>query len=155
MVRKVQKSIRKREEKATWYADWQPRLLAIVRHGLPIKVIDVTIADDEYGFIGMELEVDELVLPRAHHMRNFPLHLSIGFLADYNSDIAREAVARIRARWSGEWMMLKIERYTSGGTVVLSKDDLLFQDEDIHWLHTRGWYGSGKAVRPRSLHISL
>ena len=120
-----------------------------MRHGLPVKILDVDIAADHYGFISMHLEAGEDILPRTHRMRNFPLHLSIAFRSDFRDGIAEEAVQRLRARWAGEWTILRIRRYTSGGTVELAADELIAMDDDVAWLHSRGYY------RDRPMHVSL
>ena len=78
----------KRAQKA-WHDDWKRRLEAIVRHGLPVKILDVDIAADHYEFISMHLEADEDILPRTHKMRNFKLHLSIAFRSDFRDGIAK------------------------------------------------------------------
>ena len=141
------KLVRSRGKKEQWHANWQDRLDAIVRHGLPVKLRRTTIDDD--GFISVGLEIDELILPRSHRMRGFHAHLTLGFRSDYGAGIAEAAVERINQRWQGEWMLIRVKRYTSGGTVELSADDMLYRDDDIYWLHSRGWYGA------RRLHISL
>ena len=132
-----------------WHGDWKARLEAIVRHGLPVKILDVDIAADRYGFISMRLETSEDILPRTQKMRGFPLHLSIAFRSACRNGIAEEVVQRLRARWAGEWTILRIRRYTSGGTIELTNDDLLVLDDDIAWLHARGYYWD------RSMHVSL
>ena len=132
-----------------WHDDWKERLESIVRHGLPVKILDVDIAADHYGFISMRLEASEDILPRTHKMRNFQLHLSIAFRSDFRDGIAEEAVQRLRARWAGEWTILRIRRNTSGGTVELAADELIVMDDDVVWLHSRGYY------RKRPLHVSL
>ena len=153
LVRSRHMKCAKKEQQ--WHVDWQRRLDAIVQHGLPAKVKVVSIAEGRYGFIGVELDVDELILPRSHAMRNFDLHLTLGFKSDYGEGIAEDAVARLNDRWRGEWLMIRVSRYTSGGTVELAADDLLYLDDDIDWLHSRGWYGNGLRANPRPLHISL
>ena len=97
----------------------------------------------------MHLEASEDILPRTHKMRNFPLHLSIAFRSDFRDGIAEEAVQRLRARWAGEWTILRFRRYTSGGTVELAVDELIAMDDDVAWLHSRGHYWA------RPLHVSL
>ena len=138
----------KRAQK-TWHSDWKARLEAIVRHGLPVKILDVDLAADRYGFISMHLETSEDILPRTQKMRGFPLHLSIAFRSDFRDGIAEEAVQRLRARWAGEWTILRIRRYTSGSTVELAADELIAMDDDVAWLHSRGYY------RKRPMHVSL
>ena len=152
MVKMTRKQPKKLAVKAEWLPDWKHRLDAIVRHGLPTLVKGASIVD---GFASIELEVDEAILPRTHAMRGFGLHITLGYETDYGQGIAREAVNRINARWAGEWIPLKIKRYGSGGSVELSWDDMLYQDEDIYWLHSRGHYGNGVKCLPRQLHVSL
>ena len=122
----------------TWHDDWKARLEAIVRHGLPVKILGVDIGDDYYGFISMHLDACEDILPRSHKMRKFPLHLSIAFRSDFRHGVAEEAVQRLSARWTGEWTVLRVRRYSSGGTIELADDDLFVLDDDIAWLHARG-----------------
>ena len=122
-----------------------------MRHGLPARILGVSIGDDDYGFISMHLEVDEDILPRAHKMRKFPLHLSIAFRSDFRYGVAEEAVQRLQARWAGEWTVLRIRRYTRGGTVELADDDLIVLGDDIAWLHARGFY----STRSAAMHVSL
>ena len=138
----------KRAQKA-WHDDCKQRLEAIVRHGLPVKILGVDIGDDYYGFISMHLDACEDILPRSHKMRKFPLHLSIAFRSDFGHGDAEEAVQRLSARWAGEWAVLRVRRYTNGGTVELAADELIAMDDDVAWLHSRGHYWA------RPLHVSL
>ena len=138
----------KRAQK-TWHDDWKGRLEAIARHGLSVKILGVDIGDDDFGFISIRLEADEDILPRSHKMRKFPLHLSIAFRSDFRDGVAEQAVQRLSARWAGEWTVLRIRRYTSGGTVELAADELIAMDDDVTWLHSRGYYWV------RTLHVSL
>ena len=147
-LRAVPSSLPSPRQKA-WHDDWKQRLEAIVRHGLPVEIRDVDIGADRCGFISMHLEADEDILPRAQKMRGFPLHLSIAFRSDFRDGIAEEAVQRLRARWAGEWTILRIRRYTSGGTIELANDDVFVLDDDIAWLHARGYCWD------RAMHVSL
>ena len=107
------------------------------------------------GFVSVELDIDEAVLPRPRSMRPFDLHITLGYASDYGEQVLHDAVDRINKRWAGEWVPLRIERYTCGGTIELAMDDLLYNDPDIWWLHSRGYYGNGRMTRVRKLHISL
>ena len=136
----------------SWPSDWEARCEAIVRHGVPAFIKRASIIDD---FVSVELEIDDAVLPRPSSMRPFDLHLTIGYASDYHIEIVTEAVERINKRWAGQWVPLRISRYGRGGTIELAEDDMLYQDEDIWWLHKKGFYGNGRRVRARQLHISL
>ena len=151
------KMVRQHQKKAAvkkdyWPCGWEARCDAIVRHGVPAIVKGATIVD---GFVSVELDIDEAVLPRPSSMRPFDLHLTLGYESDYNKQILIEAVERINARWAGQWLPLRVSRYTCGGTIELARDDLLYNDPDIWWLHSRGYYGNGRYTRVRQLHISL
>ena len=139
-------------KKDYWPPGWQARCEAIVQHGVPAFIKRASIIDD---FVSVELEIDDAVLPRPASMRPFDLHLTLGYASDYNIEIVTEAVERINKRWSGQWLPLRINRWTSGGTIELAWDDMLHQDEDIWWLHSRGYYGNGRRTKARKLHISL
>jgi hypothetical protein len=130
-----------------WHANWEAKMNAIIRHGLPVKVRDVDISAD--GFISLRMDVDELLLPRNHKARQFGLHLSLGFKSDYGKGVAEDAVRRLRNKYAGEWLPLRMAYYTSGDAVVLADDDVLATDDDISWLHSRGSYWK------RPVHISL
>ena len=82
-------------------------------------------------------------------MRKFPLHLSIAFRSDFGHGVAEATVQTLSACWTGEWTVLRVRRYTSGGTIELADDDLFVLDDDITWLHARGHYWG------RPLHVSL
>jgi hypothetical protein len=135
-----------------WHADREDRLDALARDGMQAYVKGATIVDE---FVSLELDVDEAILPRTSKARDFKLHLTLGFESDYWPGIASDAVARLNARWRGHNVVFKIGRWTSGGTVELSKDDDIANDPDVHWLHSRGYYGNGVRVDPRHLHVSL
>ena len=111
-----------------------------------------SVVDD---FVSLELDVDEALLPRTGEARQFNLHLTLGFESDYWAGIAREAVARINERWIGRNVVFKIARWTSGGAVELAEDDDIATDDDVRWLHSRGYYGNSIHTDPRHLHISL
>lgn len=135
-----------------WLPDYEARLDGIVRHGLVVVVRRASVIN---GFVSLELEADDEILPRPGYARPFGLHLTLGYTTDYSTEVLRDAVERLNRRWAGQWVPLRISHYTCGGTIVLAKDDLLYNDEDVWWLHSRGWYGNGRNVDPRRLHISL
>jgi hypothetical protein len=152
MGKTIKRQTKKGAVKGDWLPDWKPRLDAIVRHGLPTLIKGASIVD---GFASIELEVDEAILPRTHTMRGFGLHITLGYETDYGEQVLRDAINRINSRWADEWIPLRIERYGSGGSVELAWDDMLLNDSDIYWLHSRGWYGNGVNCLPRKLHVSL
>ena len=129
-----------------WHEDREDRLDSLVLHGMPVHIEAATIVDE---FVSIEVNVDESLLPRTAEARGFNLHLTLGFESDYGVGIAREAVARINERWQGRVMVLRVAKWTNGGTVELAWYDDLALDEDIAWLHDRGHYWE------RKLHVSL
>ena len=129
-----------------WHADREDRLDALVRGGMRTHIEGATIIDD---FVSVEVNVEETLLPRTSLERNFKLHLTLGYESDYSAGIARDAVTRINERWRGRDVVLQLRRWTNGGTVELSRYEELALDEDIIWLHSRGYYYE------RNLHISL
>ena len=137
-----------------WYSDWQARKDRLLRDGLLVLVRGVD-ADPGTGFICAHLEANEGDLPRSNVDRGFGLHLTIGFVSDYNRSVALDAVERMNARWHGRLVRLRIDWMGSGGAAYLANDDPLAMDPDISWLHPRGWYGNGHHVKPRGLHVSL
>ena len=137
-----------------WYGDWELRKERLLRDGLLVLVRGIN-AEQGTGFIAAHLEANEADLPRSNVDRGFGLHLTIGFVSDYNPDVAAEAVARLNARWSGRLVRLRVSWLGNGGAAYLAEDDELAMDEDISWLHRRGWYGNGVNVLPRGLHVSL
>jgi hypothetical protein len=153
MVKMVQRRSKKvAVVKDCWPSGWEARCDAIAHHGVPALIKRASIVDD---FVSVELEIDDAVLPRPASMRPFDLHLTLGYASDYHIEIVTEAVKRINERWAGQWLPLRIKRWTSGGTIELAWDDMLAQDEDVWWLHSRGYYGNGRHTRVRQLHISL
>ena len=135
-----------------WHGDREDRLDFLVRYGMPAHVKAATIVD---GFVSVELDVDENLLPRTSEARQFKLHLTLGFESDYWPGIAVDAVSRINDRWRGRDVVLKLYRWTNGGTVELAEDDGIANDPDVYWLHSRGYYGSGVHTDARQLHVSL
>ena len=135
-----------------WHANREDRLDALVRDGMPTFIKGATIVED---FVSLEVDVEESILPRTSDSRQFKLHLTLGFESDYWAGIALDAVARINERWRGRNIVFKIARWTSGGTVELAEDDDIATDDDVRWLHSRGYYGNGIHIDPRRLHMSL
>jgi hypothetical protein len=129
-----------------WHANREDLLDALVHNGMPTRIEAATIVGD---FVSIEVDVDEALLPRTGDMREFRLHITLGYESDYWAGIARDAVSRINERWSGRSVILKLRRWTNGGTVELARCEELALDEDIAWLHSRGYYND------RKLHVSL
>ena len=138
----------------TWYADYHIRKERLLVDGLPVLVRGALI-DPTTGFIGVYFDANEGDLLRSNTDRGFELHLTLGYASDYYAGVAQEAVERINHRWSGRLVRLRVERVGGGGSIQLSKADLLASDSDIVWLHSRGWCGNGVNCRPRQPHISL
>ena len=138
----------------TWYADYHIRKDRLVTDGLLVLVRGARI-DPGTGFIGVYFDANEGDLLRSNTDRGFELHLTLGYASDYYAGVAEEAVERINQRWRGRLVRLRVEWVGGGGSIKLSKADLLASDSDIVWLHSRGWYGNGVNCRPRQPHISL
>jgi hypothetical protein len=135
-----------------WHADREDRLDYLVRYGMRTYIVGASIVED---FVSIEVFVDEALLPRTSAAREFKLHITLGFESDYGAGIARDAVIRINERWKGREVNLQLQRWTSGGTVELAWYEELAKDPDVHWLHSRGYYGNGIRIDSRQLHISL
>ena len=138
----------------TWYADYHIRKERLLVDGLPVLVRGALI-DPTTGFIGVYFDANESDLLRSNVDRGFVLHLSLGFASDYHAGIAEHSVERINQRWRGRLLRLRVGWVGGGGSAQLARDDVLANDPDIRWLHSRGWYGNGVNVRARDLHVSL
>ena len=131
-----------------WYDDWQARKEALLQIGLPVLIRDVELSDD--GFLSVLLDADEACLLRSHAARGFDLHISLGYIQEYGSPSdALEAHARLRHRWTGQWVLLNIAWIGSGGAAFLHRYDLLHEDADFQYLYSRGRYWK------RGAHVSL
>ena len=137
-----------------WYADYEVRRSRLLQDGLLVLVQNVRI-DPATGFIGIYLLANESDLLRSNADRGFDLHVSLGFASDYGDGVAVEAVERLNGRWRNRLLRLRISWVGGGGSVQLATDDFLYNDSDVWWLHSRGWYGNGLRVKPRNLHVSL
>ena len=137
-----------------WYADYEVRRSRLLQDGLLVLVQNVRI-DPATGFIGIYLLANESDLLRSNADRGFDLHVSLGFASDYGDGVAAEAVERLNGRWRNRLLRLRISWVGGGGSVQLATDDFLYNDSDVWWLHSRGWYGNGLRVKPRNLHVSL
>ena len=137
-----------------WYADYEVRRSRLLQDGLLVLVQNVRI-DPATGFLGIYLVANESDLLKSNVDRGFDLHVSLGFASDYGDGVAAEVVERLNSRWRGRLVRLRISWVGGGGSVQLATDDLLYNDSDAWWLHSRGWYGNGLHVLPRKLHVSL
>ena len=138
----------------TWYADYHIRKERLLVDGLPVLVRGALI-DPTTGFIGVYFDANESDLLRSNVDRGFVLHLSLGFASDYHAGIAEHSVERINQRWRGRLLRLRVGWVGRGGSAQLAHDDVLANDPDVYWLHSRGWYGNGVNVRARDLHGAL
>ena len=138
----------------TWYSDYHARHDRLLSNGLLVLVRGARI-DPLTGFIGVYLEANEGELLRSNVDRNFDLHLTIGYVSDFFTGVAEEAVERINHRWRGRLVRLRVAWVGSGGSAQLDEADPLVLDPDISWLHRRGYYGNGVECLPRQLHVSL
>jgi hypothetical protein len=131
-----------------WFDDWRSRMTAIRSIGLPVIITGLELQDN--GFLSICLDVEEVYLPRSHADRGFDLHVSIGYIQDYDDlTTALEAALRLHNRWSGRWTLLNISWIGSGGAAYLHTYDMLNDDEDFTYLYSRGRY------RARGAHVSL
>ena len=77
-------------------------MAAICSNGLPVIISGLELLDN--GFLSISLDVEEVYLPRSHADRGFDLHVSIGYIQDYdNPTTALKAALRLHNRWSGRW----------------------------------------------------
>ena len=81
-----------------WYPDWQRRVDRLKAAGLPVVVQGLQVAPN--GFLALQLQADDAVLPRSNRDRGFPLHISIGMLHHYPPEAIKTA-RRFAARWQG------------------------------------------------------
>ena len=137
-----------------WYSDYNVRKERLLREGL-LVLIRGAVLDPHTGFLGLYFEANESDLLRSNVDREFALHLTIGFASDYADGVAADAADRLNRRWRGRLVRLRVAWVGGGGSIQLDHNDPIASDEDVRWLHQRGWYGNGLHVRPRDLHISL
>ena len=137
-----------------WYGDWELRCQRLLREGLLVLVDGVRI-DPITGFVAIYLTANEADLPRSNVERNFHLHITLGYKSDYVTSIVEDAVERLNVRWRGRLVRLDIAWMGGGGSAQLSKNDAFYNDADVWWLHSRGFYGNGRRTRVRRLHVSL
>ena len=138
----------------TWYSDYSARKERLLRDGLLVLVRGARIEPDS-GFMAIHLDANEGELLRGHVDRGFALHMTLGYSSDYADGVAAETIERVNRRWAGRLVRLRVAWVGSGGSAQLADDDPIACDEDVTWLHRRGWYGNGQHVRPRGLHMSL
>ena len=130
-----------------WYADWEARKEALLKVGLPVLVRGVELRN---GFLSITLDADEACLLRTHAARGFDLHVSLGYIQEYDSPIdALEASMRLHNRWAGQLVLLNIAWVGSGGAAFLHEYDLINEDPDFQYLYIRGRYWK------RGAHVSL
>ena len=137
-----------------WCSDWQARCDRLRVNGLLVLVEDVRV-DPTTGFVAVYFVANEGDLPRSHVDRDFQLHMTLGYASDYADGVALRLATTLRRRWAGRLLRLRVGWFGGGGSAQLAYDDVLAQDPDIHWLHSRGHYGNGVNVLPRQLHVSL
>ena len=137
-----------------WYCDYESRKERLLRHGLLVLVEEVRV-DPATGFLAIYLQANDSDLLRSNTDREFPLHITLGYASDYGNGVAAEAAQRLNNRWRGRLVRLAIDWVGGGGSIQLAANDLFVMDEDVYWLHSRGWYGNGVNCLPRSLHVSL
>ena len=138
----------------TWYGDYWARRDRLVADGLLVLVHGARV-DPITGFVAIYLDANEGDLLRSNADRGFELHMTLGYATDYYDGIALEAVERINHRWRGRPVRLRVAWVGGGGSIQLAHNDLISNDEDVRWLHSRGQYGNGLRVRARGLHVSL
>ena len=138
----------------TWYSDYSARKERLLCDGL-LALVHGTRIEPDSGFMAIYLDANEGELLRGHVDRGFALHMTLGYSSDYADGVAAEAIERVNHRWAGRLVRLRVAWVGSGGSAQLADDDPIACDEDVRWLHRRGWYGNGQHVRPRGLHVSL
>jgi hypothetical protein len=131
---------------AGWYPDWQLRRDRILRDGLPVRIVGARI---DSGFFALYFDIDETYLPRSHAVRDFSLHVTLGYTSDWRPSVAEECEIRLNERWRGRSLTLRISWMGCGGAAFLHEDDPIANDFDVVWLHRRWWYAD------RDIHISL
>ena len=133
-----------------WHPAWRARRDAMIAHGLPARVIGVTLLPPWEGhrLLVLEMDIAEVLLPRTHVQRGFDLHLSLAFEEDLTVDLALVAM-RLHRRWAGRHVVLRVAWLGNGGAAMLASNDPLVSDADIRYLHSRGGYSH------RNLHVSL
>ena len=90
-----------------WYDNWQERKEGLEMFGLPVIISGVELTSD--GFLSLLVQADEAHLLRSHRDRGFELHMSFGYLADYEDKVeALQAAGRLHHRWAGQWVLLNI-----------------------------------------------
>ena len=129
-----------------WYPDWQRRVDRLKAAGLPVVVQGLQVAPN--GFLALQLQADDAVLPRSNRDRGFPLHISIGMLHHYPPE-AISMARRFAARWQGRPHVLPIEWVGVGGAAMVRRADPLVSDPDFLMLHRNSWYAD------RQPHVSL
>ena len=122
---------------AGWNRDWQERVVAIARYGLPVFVrgVELLPSHDGYRLFVISLDACESLLPRPHAQRGFELHISLLFEEEVCGDL--------------EPSLLDIEWVGSGGAAFLRASDPLAADPDLRRLRAAGWYAD------RETHVSL
>ena len=64
-----------------WYDSWQERKEGLEMFGLPVIILGLELTST--GFLSLLVQADEAYLLRSHRDRGFELHISLGYLADY------------------------------------------------------------------------
>ena len=131
-----------------WYDNWQERKEGLETFGLPVIILGVELTST--GFLSLLVQADEAYLLRSHRDRGFELHMSLGYVTDYEDKAeALQAAGRLHHRWAGHWVLLNIERVGSGGASFLHRYDMISDDAAFQHLHQRGCY------RDRQPHVSV
>jgi hypothetical protein len=130
-----------------WYDNWQERKERLETFGLPVIILGVELTST--GFLSLLVQADEAYLLRSHRDRGFELHMSLGYLADYEDKAEAQAAGRLHHRWAGQCVLLNIEWVGSGGAAFLHRYDMISDEPDFRCLHQRGCY------RDRQPHASL
>ena len=131
-----------------WHDNWEERKEGLEKFGLPVIILGVELTST--GFLSLLVQADEAYLLRSHRDRGFELHMSLGYVTDYEDKAeALQAAGRLHHRWAGQWVLLNIEWVGSGGAAFLHQYDMISDDPDFQYLHQRGCY------RDRQPHVSL
>ena len=128
-----------------WYPDWATRAAVMTNHGLPATIVGVAWYDE---LLVLELTIPEAILPRSNLARGFDLHISLLFRNEYH-DMLHDNARSLHARWAGRSVLLRVQRFGSGGAAMLHPADALAADEDLRALHSAGHYSG------REIHVSL
>ena len=135
---------------AGWHWDWEARVVAIIRYGLPVTVrgVELLPPHDGHRLFAITLDCCETLLPRSHRQRGFDHHLSLLFAEEVDESL-EEAIRRLHLRWTQRHLVLDVEWIGSGGAAFLRASDPLASDPDPRRLRAAGWYAD------REVHVSL